>query len=102
MHIDYKLTPAVIHNHNWSERAIQTFKNHFLEGLLSTDPNSPLSLWCKLVAQYVITINLLQHSIINPNLSAHTQVFSNFNYYHTTMSPPGINVLRHERAEDYN
>jgi hypothetical protein len=31
--VDYQLTPAGLHRRNWAERAIQTFKNHFIAGL---------------------------------------------------------------------
>ena len=36
--IDYQLTPPHIHRRNAAERAIRTFKNHFLVGLASCDP----------------------------------------------------------------
>ena len=45
-----------------AERAIQTFKNHFIAGLSSTNPNFPLHLWDELLEQATITINLLQQS----------------------------------------
>ena len=56
----------------------------------------PSQLWCKLVAQYVITLNLLRSSQINTKLSAHAQVFGKSNYDCTPMAPPGIKVLLHE------
>jgi hypothetical protein len=43
--IDYQLTPPHIHRRNNAERAIQTFKNHFIAGLCSVDLNFPLNLW---------------------------------------------------------
>ena len=92
-YIDYQLTPADIHRHNWAECAIQTFINNFIADLCSTDPNQPLNLCCKLVAQYVITLNLLWPSRINPKLSANEQVFGHFKYDRTLMAPPGIKVL---------
>ena len=96
-HVDYKLTLAGLHQRNWDEREIQTLKNNFIAGLFSTDPNFPLNVWCKLVAQYVVTLNLLLHSRINPKLSSHAQVFVNLNYERTPMAPPVIKVLLHER-----
>jgi hypothetical protein len=36
--IDYQLAPPYIHRRNNAERAIQTFKNHFIAGLCSVDP----------------------------------------------------------------
>ena len=100
-HIDFQLTPAGIHWRNWVERAIQTSKNNFIAGLWSTDPRFPLNLWCKLVTQYVLTLNFLRNSWINTKLSAHEQVFGNFNYDCTTMAPPGIKVLIRECTKDH-
>jgi hypothetical protein len=39
--ITYQLAPPHIHRRNNAERAIQTFKNHFIAGLCSVDPNPP-------------------------------------------------------------
>jgi hypothetical protein len=36
--ITYQLAPPHIHRRNNAERAIQTFKNHFIAGLCSVDP----------------------------------------------------------------
>jgi hypothetical protein len=46
--INYQLAPPHIHRRNNAERAIQTFKNHFISGLCSVDPTFPLKLWDKL------------------------------------------------------
>jgi hypothetical protein len=47
--INYQLAPSHIHWRKNSERAIQTFKNHFIAGLCSVDPTFPLKFWDKLV-----------------------------------------------------
>ena len=91
---------ASFHRRNWDGCLIQTVKNHFIAGLCSTDPNLPLNLWCKLVARFVITLNLLRSFWINPKLSAHAQVFGNFDNDCTTMDPPSIKVTLHERPKD--
>ena len=41
-HIDYQLTPATVHRQNAAERAIRTWKNHFIAGLALTNPKFPL------------------------------------------------------------
>jgi hypothetical protein len=64
--ITYQFAPPHIHRKNNAERAIQTFKNHFIAGLCSVDPTFPLKLWDKLLPQATITLNLLQKSRINP------------------------------------
>ena len=42
--IDYHLVPPHIHQQNAAERAMQTFKNHFIACLGTTDKNFPLHL----------------------------------------------------------
>jgi hypothetical protein len=98
-HVDYQLTPAGLHRRNWAERAIQTFKNHFISGLCSTHPDFPLNLWDKLLPQATLTLNLLCPSRINPQLSAYAQIHGSFNFDKTPLAPPGIKVHTHERAD---
>jgi hypothetical protein len=47
--IDYQLAPPHVNRSKNSERAIQTFKNHFISGICSVDPTFPLKLWDKLL-----------------------------------------------------
>ena len=89
-HINDQLTPDGICSCNWSERSIQTSKDNLLEGLCSTDPNFPFNVWCKLVFQSVITLNLLR---------PYAKIFGNFNYECTPMDLPGIKVILHERPK---
>ena len=37
--VDFQLTPAGIHRRNAAERAIRTWKNHFIANLCGTDPD---------------------------------------------------------------
>jgi hypothetical protein len=58
--IDFQLAPSPhVHRRNAAKRSIHTFKNHFIAGLWSTNPNFPLSLWGKLLPQCLFTLNLL-------------------------------------------
>jgi hypothetical protein len=43
--IDYQLVPPHFHRRNAAERAIRTFKEHFVAGLSSVDPSFPMHLW---------------------------------------------------------
>jgi hypothetical protein len=56
--IDYQLALSHTHRRKNAERTIQTFKNHFIAGQCSVDPNFPLKLWEKLLPQATITLNL--------------------------------------------
>lgn len=56
----FQLVPPHLHQRNAAERAIQTFKNHFIAGIVSTNPKFPMNLWCCLLPQATVTLNLLQ------------------------------------------
>ena len=77
--------------------AIQTFKNHFIASLASTDPNFPLSNWCRLLPQAELTLNLLCPSQLNPKLSAYAQLEGTFDFTRTLLAPPGTCVIVHEK-----
>ena len=95
--VEYQLVPPHIHRRNASERAIRTFKNHFIAGLASTDPNFPLSNWCRLLPQAELTLNLLRASRLNPKLSAYAQLEGTFDFTRTPLAPPGTRVIIHEK-----
>ena len=84
-----QLAPPHIHRRNAAERAICTCKNHFVAGLSSADNNFPIYLWCWMVKQSEITINLLRTSRINPRLSDYAKIFGQFDFNATPMAPPG-------------
>lgn len=98
--VDFQLTPAGLHRRNAAERAIQTFVNHFIAGLCSTDPNFPLNQWDKLLPHALLSLNLLRASRVNPKLSSYAQIHGAFDYNRTPLAPPGIRVLAHVRTED--
>jgi len=97
--IDYQLTPAGLHRRNAAEKAVQTFKNHFISGLCNTYPQFPLNLWDKLIPQAELTLNLLRPSRIDPNLLAYAQLYRNFDFNRTPIAPPGLKVLTQIRPE---
>jgi hypothetical protein len=68
--IDFQLAAPLCHRRNSAERAIQTWKNHFIAGLASTGKQFLLYLWDRLIPQAVTTPNLLRQSCLNPCLSA--------------------------------
>ena len=98
--IDFQLVPPGMHRRNAAERAIRTFKNHFIAGLCSVDQNFPLHLWDKLLPQAELTLNLLRGSRINPKLSAHAQLHGTFDFNRTPLAPPGIRVLVHVKPSE--
>jgi hypothetical protein len=95
--IDYQLVPPHCHRRNATERAIRTFKEHFVAGLSSVDPAFPLHLWDRLVPQAEITLNLLQTSRLHPQLSAAAHFHGPVDYNKTSFAPPGCKIIAHEK-----
>ena len=55
----YQLVPPNDHHRNIAEKAIQTFKAHFISIICGADKSFPLHLWCQLLPQAEHTLNML-------------------------------------------
>ena len=93
----YQLVPPDVHRRNIAERAIPTFKAHFLSILASIPPSFPNYLWDKLLPQTKLSLNLLRHSTIAPLLSAWEAFNGPFNFDTTPLGPIGFRVLIHNK-----
>ena len=91
-----QLVPPDTHRRNQAERAIQTFKSHFIAILTGVDASFPMNLWDRLVPQAVMTLNLLRQSRKNPSISAYQHVNGNFDYNKMPLAPLGCAVEMHE------
>ena len=76
--ITLQLVTPHMHRNNPAERAIQTWKDHFLAGLASVHPDFPMNEWDRLIPQANITLNLLRASRTHPQLSAYASMFGQF------------------------
>ena len=98
--IEIQLVPANNHRTNRAERAIGTFKGHFISMLCSADPDFPLRLWCKLLPHANCTLNQMRSSRVVPNLSAWDHLHRKaFDYRKTPLAPAGMKVVIHESAD---
>ena len=95
--VKYQLTPPNMYRINAAERAIRTFKNHFLAGLSTLDPSYPIAEWDRLIPQATITLNLLRNARANPKLSAYAYVYGQFDFNRTPMAPPGTKIVIHDK-----
>ena len=98
--MEYQLASPGDHRINYAERAIQTYKNHFISTLQGTDPDYPDNGWDLLMPQINITLNLLRASRVNPKLSAYAQVHGHFNFNKTPLAPLGCKIVIHDRADE--
>jgi hypothetical protein len=96
--VEYQLVPPHCHRRNAAERAIRTFKEHFVAGLSSVDPIFPLHLWDRLLPQAEITLNLLRTSRLHPRLSAAAHFHGLVDYNKTDFAPPGCRIIAHEKS----
>jgi hypothetical protein len=95
--IDYQLVSPHCHRLNTAERAIRTFKEHFMARLFSVDPSFPMHLRDRLLPQAEITLNLLRTSRLHPHLSAAAHYHGLVDNNKTALVPPGCKIITHEK-----
>jgi hypothetical protein len=95
--VEYQLVPPHCHRRNAAERDIRTFKEHFVTGLASVDPDFPLNLWYRLLPQAELTLNLLRTSRQHPQLSAASHYHGLMDYNKTAFAPPGGKIIAHDK-----
>ena len=90
------------HNHraNRAERAIRTYKNHFIATLCTAHASFPLHAWDTILPQIELTLNLLRASNVNPHISAWTQLCGPYDFNRNPIAPVGTPVLVFERPEN--
>ena len=94
----YQLVSPGDHRTNPAERAIQTFKNHFIAIISGTNPEFLQNCWDLLVPQAVLKLNFLRPSQINYAILAYAQVNGNFAFNETTLSLARCKVVIYDRA----
>eukprot|EP00804_Cyclotella_cryptica_P019123 CCRYP_019439-RB/>CCRYP_019439-RB protein AED:0.56 eAED:0.39 QI:0/0/0/1/0/0/2/0/333 len=94
----FQLVPPPVHSCNAGERAIRTFKDHFLAILVGTAPSFPADRWDLLIPHAELTLNLLSASRCNLALSAWEDLFGPFNFDATLLGPVGCGILIHSKA----
>ena len=93
----FQLVPPHVHRRNATERAIRTFKDHFLTILAGVSPTFPKDQWDLLLPQAELTLNLLRSSP-SPMLSAWEHLFGRYDFNATPMGPVGCRILIHTKA----
>eukprot|EP00957_Ditylum_brightwellii_P193485 14733778-Ditylum_brightwellii.AAC.1 len=91
-----------MHQTNAAEKAVQTWKIHFLAGLTSLPDEFPITYWCCLIPQANLTLNLIRPCRQNPTLSAQAAIHGCYNFEAMPLAPPGtkcfIHIKPHKRA----
>ena len=89
------------HNHRTlrAERAIQTWKNHFISTLCTVPATFPLTEHDRLVPYAVLTLNLLRESRSQPGVSAWQHIHGPINWNGCIFAPPALEVIAYETKE---
>ncbi len=96
----HELVPPDNHRSNLAERAIQTFKHHFISILSGVDDKFPLSLWCALLEQTELTVNLFRQFNVAPKISAFAHVHGQHDYMKKPFVPIGCAVQVHVKPKN--
>eukprot|EP00804_Cyclotella_cryptica_P024589 CCRYP_001603-RA/>CCRYP_001603-RA protein AED:0.24 eAED:0.18 QI:0/0/0/1/1/1/2/0/837 len=96
--IKWQFVPPNEHRVNAAEQAIQTFKNHLIAGLCSTDRDFPSQLWDKLLQQAQDSLNMLRTSRIDPTKSAYEILEGPHDFNRNPWAPPGCRAILHKPA----
>jgi hypothetical protein len=87
------------HRVNAAEHAIQTFKDHFVSALATTDSKFPLQLWDQLAPQVKTTLNMLRPSCIDPSKSAYEALHGPYDWNRFPLAPPGCKAVIYKTPE---
>ena len=95
---NYQLVPPNTHWSNKAERAIRTFKAHFISILTGVATDFPRNLWDLLLPQTELTLKLLRQATLSPSLSVWSYFHGLFNYDATPIGPLGCDIISHKKT----
>jgi hypothetical protein len=78
--MDIQMVPSHNHHVNIMERAIATFKEHFVAALATVDMLCPLQLLNKFLPQVKLTLNLLRFAHRNSQVTANKELYGPFDF----------------------
>ena len=78
--MQYEVVPPCNHRRNPAERAIQTFKSHFISILNGVDKDFPEGAWDHLIPQTNMTLNIMRPCRVNEAHSAYSYVHGPFDF----------------------
>jgi hypothetical protein len=90
--------PPFTKRSNKAERAIQTFKRHFIAILAGTHPSFPINFWYKLIPQAEITLNMMCAFAFadQPNIFAYHGIHQKpYDFLSHPLAPYGTLIVLH-------
>ena len=96
--LKYEIMPPSNHRQNPAERAIQTFKAHFISIINGIDQEYPSDGWDLLMPQVNMTLNMLRSCGVNPAHSAYSFIYGAFDFNKHPLAPLGCRAIVHQRS----
>ena len=96
--LDYEIMPPSNHRRNPAERAIQTFKAHFISVINGLDKEFPEGAWDLLLPQTNMTLNMLRPCGVNEAHSAYSYIYGAYDFNAHPLAPLGCRAIVHERS----
>ena len=97
--IEYELVLLGQPRRNIAERAIHTFKSHYIVILCGVNDAFPLDLWYRLLPEAKFTVNMLRQSNVTPKTSAFAHVHWVHNFMRKPFTPLGCAVIVHIKPD---
>jgi hypothetical protein len=99
--IKYEFVPPFTKRSNKAERAIQTFKRHFISILAGTHPSFPINFWNELIPQAESTLNMMRAFADQPNISAYHGVHRKpYDFLSHPLAPCGTLIVLHNSIRE--
>ena len=97
--MNFQIVPQDDHRHNLAEKAIQTWKEHFIGVMSRTAAALPAHLWYQAIHQVEMQLLPLQQSNVNPKISSYTHVYGSHNYNAALFVTIGMETLVHNKPK---
>ena len=95
----HELVPLEEHRRNIAAKSIQTYKNHFVGVLAGLHESFPMHLWCRLITQAEMQLNIQRQYTITPKISVYSHVHGPHNFIYKPLAPLVCPVLAHENLD---
>jgi hypothetical protein len=100
-HVHVQRVPPNQKRTNKAERAIQTFRRHFLSVFVGTHPNFPINQWHHLLPQTKMTLNMLHAWPDNSNVSAYHGLHRKpYDFISHPVAPCGTLLVAHDPVRE--
>ncbi len=92
-HSDFQFVEPDNYRVNTAECIIQTWKNHFIAGMCSTDHDFPIKLWDKLIPQSEMKLHLLHTLRVDHTKSTYKALECPFKFDKYLLASPGTKSI---------